>query len=171
MSTGTPTAGLSYSLTCTAQLSTTATPTFQWFHNGSVITVGGTRNIVGGGESTSPYTNTLTFTPIQQSHQGAYICRVTVDTVTANSPSTDVTVGGKDDIYSSNVLYCPSTSAHSNGQPNTGPLSNGWSELLPHMYCDWRGLSESNHLLPVLSRQSRTGWGGGGSVDHAHFDL
>ena len=49
-----------------------------------------------GGESSSPYTNTLTFTPIQQSQQGAYICRVTVDTVTANSTSTDITVGGKD---------------------------------------------------------------------------
>ncbi len=73
-----------------------ATPTFQWFQDGSVITVGGTRNIVGGGESTSPYTNTLTFTPIQQSHQGAYICQVTVDTVTADSTSIDVTVGGKD---------------------------------------------------------------------------
>ena len=171
VSTGTPTAGLNYSLTCTAELSTTATPTFQWLQDGNVITVGGTRNIVGGEETTSPYTNTLTFTPIQQSHQGAYICRVTVDTVTANSPSTDITVGGEDDIYSSNVLYCPPTSTRSNGNPNTGPLSNGWSELLPHMYPDWRGGSDSNHHLPVHSRQSRADWGGGRSVNHTHSDL
>ncbi len=168
---GIPTAGLSYSLTCTAEISTTAMPTFQWFQDRSLITVGDTRNIVVGGETTSPYTNTLTFSPIQQSHQGAYICQVTVDTVTVSSPSTVITVGGKDDIYSSNVLYCPSISAHSNGHPNTGPLSNGWSELLPHMYPDWRGLSDSNHLLPVHSRQSRTDWGGGGSVDHTLSDL
>ena len=134
---GTPSPGLSYSLTCTVTvMGSSATPTFQWSQDGSVITVGGTRNIVGGEETTSPYTNTLTFSPIQQSHQGAYICQVTVDTVTASSPSTDVTVGGKDDIYSSNVLYCPPTSTHSNGHPNTGPLSNGWSELLPRMYPD-----------------------------------
>ncbi|XP_064386142.1 mucin-2-like isoform X2 [Halichondria panicea] len=91
---GTPSPGLSYSITCTATvMGSSATPTFQWSQDGSVITVGGTRNIVGGEETTSPYTNTLTFSPIQQSHQGAYICQVTVDTVTASSPSTDVTVG------------------------------------------------------------------------------
>ncbi|XP_064386134.1 mucin-2-like isoform X4 [Halichondria panicea] len=91
---GTPSPGLSYSLTCTVTvMGSSATPTFQWSQDGSVITVGGTRNIVGGEETTSPYTNTLTFSPIQQSHQGAYICQVTVDTVTASSPSTDVTVG------------------------------------------------------------------------------
>ncbi|XP_064386138.1 mucin-2-like isoform X3 [Halichondria panicea] len=145
MSTGTPTAGLSYSLTCTAELSTTATPTFQWSQDGSVITVGGTRIIVGGGESTSPYTNTLTFSPIQQSHQGAYICQVTVDTVTASSPSTDVTVGVP--TLMATVTLAPSPMA---GQSYSLTCTvTGAEALTPTISYQWFEGSSSRVMLPT----------------------
>ena len=73
ISSGNPTVGQPYNLTCNVS-GVTGTPTVQWVGPGS------SAPIVTGGDfivsSTSPYT--LTINPLRQSHTGQYTCQATV---------------------------------------------------------------------------------------------
>ena len=86
-----PTAGQSYTFTCTVtpQGGLTGTPTVQWRGPLSLnpITTGGDFTV----SSTPPYT--LTIDPLQQSHDGQYTCQVTVGNATGSSSAT-LTVAG-----------------------------------------------------------------------------
>jgi len=86
-----PTAGQSYTFTCTVtpQGGLTGTPTVQWRGPGSSdpITTGGDFTV----SSTPPYT--LTINPLRQSHDGEYTCQATIG-VTTGSSSATLTVAG-----------------------------------------------------------------------------
>ena len=86
-----PTAGQSYTFTCTVTPpeGLTGTPTVQWVGSGSSdpITTGGDFTV----SSTSPYT--LTINPLRQSHDGQYTCQATIGSTTG-STSTTLTVQG-----------------------------------------------------------------------------
>jgi len=86
-----PTAGQSYTFTCTAtpQGGLTGTPTVQWIGSGSSdpITAGGDFTV----SSTPPYT--LTINTLHQSHDGQYTCRATIGNTTGSSSAT-LTVAG-----------------------------------------------------------------------------
>ena len=85
-----PTAGQSYTFTCTVtpQGELTGTPTVQWRGpGGDPITTGGDFTV----SSTPPYT--LTINPLLQSHDGQYTCQATIGTTTGSSSAT-LTVEG-----------------------------------------------------------------------------
>ena len=94
---GVTTLGEMYSLTCTATINgSTTTPTFQWFHDSSELTSGGDQRIISNGMSMSEssYSSTLSFNPLQQSHQGTYTCIVSVGGVSSNG-TTSISLGGE----------------------------------------------------------------------------
>ena len=86
-----PTAGQSYTFTCTVtpQGGLTGTPTVQWVGPGSsaTITTGGDFTV-----SSTP-TYTLTINPLRQSHDGQYTCQATIESTTG-STTTTLTVQG-----------------------------------------------------------------------------
>ena len=86
-----PTAGQSYTFTCTVtpQGGLTGTPTVHWMGPGSSdpITTSGDFTV----SSTSPYT--LTINPLRQSYDGEYTCQATIG-ITTGSTSTTLTVQG-----------------------------------------------------------------------------
>ena len=83
-----PTAGQSYTFTCTVG-GLTGTPTVQWVGPGSSapITSNGDFTV----SSTPPYT--LTINPLRQSYDGQYTCQATIGSTTG-STSTTLTVQG-----------------------------------------------------------------------------
>jgi len=87
----TPTAGQSYTFTCTVtpQGGLTGTPTVQWRGPGSSdpITTGADITV----SSAPPYT--LTINPLRQSHDGQYTCQATLGSTTGSS-SAELTVAG-----------------------------------------------------------------------------
>ena len=82
---GNNTAGEQYRLTCTF-ISSTATPSFSWFGppNGGLLPSGNsdTRMVSDVMSNGSTHTSILQFDPLQSSHEGNYICQVTLGTVT-----------------------------------------------------------------------------------------
>jgi len=86
-----PTAGQSYTFTCTVtpQGGLIGTPTVQWIGPGSSdpITTGGDLTV----SSTPPYT--LTINPLRQSQDGQYTCQATIGNTTGSS-SVTLTVAG-----------------------------------------------------------------------------
>ena len=89
-------AGEQYQLTCGVQ--TTGLPTFTWTGppNGGTLPSDNsdTRMVSEGMSSGSTHTSILQFDPLQSSHEGNYICQVTVGTVT-EMRSTQVNVEGE----------------------------------------------------------------------------
>ena len=107
ISSGVPTSGETYNLTCTVE--SNVPPTVQWLYssngtavtNGSVITVG-TQRATG-----STTTLTLSFSPLHTSHGGQYTCRSTTYTPSSTVTATrNVTVQGE-------CIYLASFSASS----------------------------------------------------------
>ena len=87
LSTGSATAGETYSLTCSATLfepsrlpSDLPSPNFQWSFNGSASLPSGVTAlpiVMSSSNSTSEtYTSILQFSPLSQSHTGMYTCRL-----------------------------------------------------------------------------------------------
>ena len=69
---------------------TTDTPSFQWLGpDGTMVTTTASLMIIG-----TPSASILQFDPLQSSHEGNYICQVTVGTLT-EIKSTQVNVEGK----------------------------------------------------------------------------
>ena len=89
-------AGEQYQLNCTIQ--STVTPTFSWFgppNGGPLPSVpDDTRMVSGVMSSGFTHTSILQFDSLQSSHEGNYICQVTVGTVT-EMRSIQVNVEGK----------------------------------------------------------------------------
>ena len=90
---GNNTAGEQYRLTCTFT-GATGTRTFAWFGppNGRSLP-SDTRMVSDVMSNGSTHTSILQFDPLQSSHEGNYLCRVTVGNVTAII-STEVNVEG-----------------------------------------------------------------------------
>ena len=86
-----PTAGQSYTFTCTItpQGGLTGTPTVQWRGPGSSVPITTSQDFTV--SSTPPYT--LTINPLQQSHNGQYTCQATIGNTTGSSSAT-LTVAG-----------------------------------------------------------------------------
>ena len=92
---GINTAGEQYQLTCTFTSSLTDAPSISWLgppSGGTLPGVGGDTRMVK--SSGSAHTSILQFNPLQSSHEGNYICRVTVGTATEMS-SIHINVEGK----------------------------------------------------------------------------
>ena len=91
--TGVPTSGEEYNLTCSVNVSA-GTPSIQWeYRNGSNVTTGGDITVVSQETSgTTVTTLTLTFNPLQTSHGGEYICRSVVQETVERTAMVDVTV-------------------------------------------------------------------------------
>ena len=91
--TGVPTAGEEYALTCRVNVSA-GTPSIQWqYRNGNVVATGG--DITVGSQETSGTTVTtltLTFNPLLTSHGGEYICRSVVQETVERTAMENVTV-------------------------------------------------------------------------------
>ena len=87
---GSNTAGEQYTLTCSASVDgTTDTLSFQWLGpDGMMLTTTDSLMI-----TDTPSASILQFDPLQSSHEGNYICQVTVGTVT-EMRSTQVNVQG-----------------------------------------------------------------------------
>ena len=91
-SSGSNTAGESYSLECTVTVTgSTDQPTITWMVNGAVISSTTTRMVSGITGSAGSYSTTLTFNPLAASHAGTYTCRATLDSA-MDSASTTITV-------------------------------------------------------------------------------
>ena len=100
-STGTGTAGETYSLTCSATLvnpvplpSNIATPVFEWFFGPSgnaTLPSGATPTVTVSG-SGHTYTSSLQFSPLNVSHTGNYTCRLGAGSLVNSST---VIVNGK----------------------------------------------------------------------------
>ena len=81
-SSGSSTAGETYSLTCSATISTNPlptnvpSPTFEWFfgQSNSSLPSGVTPPVTT--NSSNTYTSTLQFSPLSQSHGGMYTCKL-----------------------------------------------------------------------------------------------
>ena len=89
---GSPIAGESYTLECSAGVSM-ATLIFEWLGppdgrtpvgNSSSVTI----------ISDSSYTNQLQFRPLQQSHNGSYLCRAVTNEDTLSSQPVEIDVNG-----------------------------------------------------------------------------
>ena len=100
-SSGVPTTGETYNLTCTVEAN--VPPTVQWLYcsngsevtNGSGITIGTQRTTV------STTTLTLSFNPLHTSHGGQYICQSMIGTPASTVNATrNMTVQGKYAIFS-----------------------------------------------------------------------
>ena len=76
---GTPTAGQSYTLTCS--VSGASVTTYQWRKNSSIIQ----------GETTEM----LSFSTLRLSHAGRYTCEVIVNSMTHSSDIQDINISGK----------------------------------------------------------------------------
>ncbi len=88
---GSPIAGESYSLECSAGESTA---TFQWW----LGPPGGKRAIANSGTiiiSSNSSMSRLQFQPVQQSHSGIYSCHATTDEETLSSEPIEIHVNGK----------------------------------------------------------------------------
>jgi hypothetical protein len=95
-SSGTATAGESYSLECTVNVTgSTEEPTIIWLDNATEITSTAARMVSGiTGSADSGYSSILTFSPLRASDAGTFTCRATLGNVT-NSQVFDVAVQGK----------------------------------------------------------------------------
>ena len=90
--TGVPTAGEEYTLTCRVIVSA-GTPTIQWqYSNGNMVTTGGDITVGSPETSGTVTTLTLTFNPLQTSHGGEYSCRSVVQETVERTAMIDVTV-------------------------------------------------------------------------------
>ena len=88
---GSNTAGEQYTLTCSASVDgTTGTPSFQWLGpDGLNVITTDSLMIIG-----TPSSSILQFDPLQSSHEGNYICQVTVLGTVTEMRSTQVNVQG-----------------------------------------------------------------------------
>ena len=85
ISSGTATAGESYSLRCTITVTgSNDQPIITWL-------MGPMDNMITSGVVTTGSMSTLTFNPLAASHAGTYICRATLDSA-MDSASTTITV-------------------------------------------------------------------------------
>ena len=98
-SSGTATAGESYSLECTVTVTgSDDQPTITWLDNDTEITSTATRMVSGiTGSAGSGYSSTLMFTPLRASDAGTFICRATLGNV-ASSKDVEVAVQGKCEV-------------------------------------------------------------------------
>ena len=95
-SSGTGTAGESYSLECTVTVTgSDDQPTITWLDNDSEITSTTTRMVSEiTGSAGSGYSRTLTFSPLRASDAGTFTCRATLGNI-ASSKDVEVAVQGK----------------------------------------------------------------------------
>ena len=100
---GTSTAGQTYRLMCSANVTgSTDQTTFTWLHNSSNITSDICRMDTGDGS----YSSNLTFSPLSVSHAGTYTCKVTAGGVT-ETQTIILTVNGIDNLnnlFKNNIL-------------------------------------------------------------------
>ena len=95
-SSGVPTSGGTYNLTCTVEAN--VPPTVQWLYSSNGTAVTNESDITVGTERTTGSTTTLTlsFNPLHTSHGGQYTCQSTTDTPPSTvNATTDVTVQGE----------------------------------------------------------------------------